>query len=50
MGAYEEFPTIQLNVSNIGGIIDIFDSDGNQWYEVDYLGQDLVYNSIKTLM
>jgi hypothetical protein len=47
MGAYEEFPTIQLNVSNIGGIIDIFDSDGNQWYEVDYLGQDLVYNSIK---
>ncbi len=47
MGAYEEFPTIELNVSNIGGIIDIIDSDGNQWYEVDYLGQDLVYNSIK---
>jgi len=47
MGAYQEFPTIEINVSNIGGIIDIFDSDGNQWYEVDYLGQDLVFDSIK---
>jgi hypothetical protein len=47
MGAYQEFPTLELGVSDIGGIIDIFDSDGNQWYEVDYLGQDLVFNSIK---
>ena len=47
MGAYQEFPTLELGVSDIGGIIDIFDSDGNQWYEVDYLGQDLVFDSIK---
>jgi len=47
MGAYEEFPTIELNVSDIGGIIDVFDSEGNQWNEVDYLGQDLVFSSIK---
>ena len=47
MGAYEEFPTIKLNVSDIGGIIDVFDSEGNQWNEVDYLGQDLVFSSIK---
>lgn len=47
IGAYQEFPTVEINVSNIGGIIDVFDSDGNRWYEVDYLGQDLVYDSIK---
>ena len=47
MGAFQQFPTIEINANNIGGIIDIFDSDGNQYYEVDYLGQDLVYDSIK---
>ncbi len=45
-GAYEPFPTFTLNTANIGGIIDIFDGEGNQYYEVDYLGQDLVYDSI----
>tara|TARA_R110000803_G_scaffold62992_1_gene123496 strand:+ start:467 stop:2356 length:1890 start_codon:yes stop_codon:yes gene_type:complete len=47
LGAYQQFPTLLINSSNIGGILDIFDSDGNQYYEVDYLGQDLVYDSIK---
>ena len=47
LGAYQQFPTLELNTDSIGGIIDIFDSDGNQYYEVDYLGQDLIYNSIK---
>tara|TARA_R110000782_G_scaffold120098_3_gene210960 strand:+ start:557 stop:2461 length:1905 start_codon:yes stop_codon:yes gene_type:complete len=47
LGAYQQFPTLELNADSIGGIIDIFDSDGNQYYEVDYLGQDLIYNSIK---
>ncbi len=47
IGAYQQFPTVEINASNIGGIIDIFDSDGNQYYEVDYLGQDLVYDSIE---
>ena len=47
LGAYQQFPTLEINSNNIGGILDIFDSDGNQYYEVDYLGQDLVYDSIK---
>ena len=42
-----EFPTVNLNVNNIGGIIDVVDSDGNKWYEVDYLGQETVFDSIK---
>ena len=47
MGVFQSFPTIEINTNNIGGIIDIFDDDGNQYYEVNYLGQDLVYDSIK---
>ena len=47
LGSYTEFPTLELNVSNISNIIDIVDSDGNQYYEVDYLAQDLIYDSIR---
>jgi hypothetical protein len=42
-----QFATIELNDSNIIGILDCFDTNENQWYEVDYLAQDTVYNSIK---
>lgn len=41
------FQTIEINAENILGILDITDSDGNTWYEVDYLGQELVYDSLK---
>ena len=47
LGSYVEYPTLELNVSNISNIIDIVDSDGNQYYEVDYLAQDLIYDSIR---
>jgi len=46
-GKYQEFPTIEINTSNIAEIIDIVDSEGNKWYEVDYLGQELVFDGLK---
>ena len=46
-GAPEEFSTVNINGTNLAGIIDVFDSNGNQWYEVDYLGQDAVFIGIK---
>ena len=46
VGAYERFKRIQLNISNTSEIISVFDSDGNQYYEVDYLSQDMVYKEI----
>jgi hypothetical protein len=46
-GAPTEFPTISINGNNIAGILDIVDSDGNVWYEVDYLAQELVFDGIK---
>jgi hypothetical protein len=42
-----QFATVELNDENIIGILDCFDSDSNEWYEVDYLAQDTVFNSIK---
>ena len=44
---FEQFPTVNINAEQIIGVLDIVDSDGNTWYEVDYLGQEMVYDSIK---
>ena len=41
------FQTINLNTTNFLKILDITDSDGNLWYEVDHLGQEMVFDSIK---
>jgi hypothetical protein len=41
------FNTIQLTTNNFLKILDITDSDGNIWYEVDTLGQEMVFNTIK---
>ena len=46
-GAYQEFPTVEINTSNIAEIIDVVDTDNNKWYEVDYLAQELVFDGIK---
>ena len=46
-GSPEQFPTVDITADNIIGILDIVDSDGNTWYEVDYLAQEMVYNNIK---
>jgi len=46
-GAPQQFATVEISSPNIVGILDIVDSDGNTWYEVDYLAQDTVYDSIK---
>jgi len=43
----QQFTTVEISSPNIVGILDIVDSDGNIWYEVDYLAQDTVFDSIK---
>ena len=43
----EEFSTRTITADNLIGILDIVDSDGNTWYEVDHLGQEMVFDSIK---
>ncbi len=46
-GDFQEFPTVNINNGNISHVIDIFDSNGNEYFEVDHLGQELVYQPIK---
>ena len=41
------FSTIDIDDTNIIKVLDIVDSDGNTWYEVPYLGQELIYKSTK---
>ena len=43
----QEFFTTNITANNIIGILDITDADGNIWYEVPYLGQEMVFDSIK---
>ncbi len=40
-----KYPIIDINASNIINILDVFDSDGNQWYEVLNLAQDTVFTT-----
>jgi hypothetical protein len=42
-GSPQKFSKITLPDSNVIGILDIKDSDGNTWKEVDYLAQDLIF-------
>lgn len=46
-GSPQQFATINIQANNIIKILDITDSDGNIWYEVDHLGQEMVFDSIK---
>ena len=46
-GTPERFPTVEINNNNIIKILDITDSDGNKWYEVPYLAQETIFDSIK---
>lgn len=41
------FSTITIEDTNIIKVLDVVDSDGNIWYEVPYLGQELIYKSTK---
>jgi hypothetical protein len=43
----QQFATVNVNDSSIIKILDVIDSDGNVWYEVDHLGQEMVMDSIK---
>jgi hypothetical protein len=47
VGESERFATYDLLLQRPLGILDIVDSDGNEWTEVDYLAQETVFETIK---
>ena len=42
-GSYQPFQTIDLDETNIIQITDVRDENGNKYYEVPYLGQEMVF-------
>jgi hypothetical protein len=46
VGSFERFRKIDLNDSDVLEIISVTDSDGNQYYEVDHLSQDVIFREI----
>jgi hypothetical protein len=43
VAGYERFKRIKISTSNVSEIISVIDSQGNEFYEVDYLSQDIVF-------
>jgi hypothetical protein len=43
----QQFQTIDIQGASIIKILDITDSQGNKWYEVDHLGQEMVLDPIR---
>tara|TARA_R110000824_G_scaffold46692_7_gene133826 strand:+ start:8953 stop:10752 length:1800 start_codon:yes stop_codon:yes gene_type:complete len=46
VGAYNRFRRVTLREQNISEIISVFDSEGKQYYEVDYLSQDTIFKEL----
>jgi len=47
VGEPERFATYDLLLQRPLGILDVVDSDGDEWTEVDYLAQETVFETIK---
>jgi hypothetical protein len=43
----QQFQTIDIQGASIIKILDITDSQGNKWYEVDHLGQEMILDPIR---
>jgi hypothetical protein len=46
IGPFQKFARVRLSTPNVSEVLSVFDSDGNEYYEVDYLAQDIVYREI----
>ena len=46
VGSFQKFLKIELSGRDISEIMSIVDSEGNEFFEVDYLSQDLIYKAI----
>ena len=45
-GVFAKFKALKLPVNNLSEILSVIDSDGNKYYEVENLSQDIVYQEI----
>ena len=45
LGPYSQFKTVPIGDRNVQEIISVTDTEGNEYYEVDYLSQNVIYKS-----
>lgn len=45
-GEFEKYKTLELKIPGVSEIISVLDSDGNEYYEVDYLSQNTIYRAV----
>jgi hypothetical protein len=48
-GSPKPYDKITITDDNLIEIIDVVDSDNNKWYEVPYLAQDTIFESVKNI-
>lgn len=46
IGSYKKFNKIVLDALDVSEIVSIIDSEGNEYYEVDYMSQNIIYRGI----
>ena len=46
VGDFERFRKIKLDLANVTEVLSVVDSDGHEYYEVDFLSQNTVYKAI----
>lgn len=46
VGNFSKFLKLTLPLSNVSEVVSIIDSEGKQYYEVDYLSQNTIYKSV----
>lgn len=46
---YEKFKEIELSADNITEIISVLDASGNEYYEVGYLSQNVIFDAIRNI-
>ena len=46
VGSYERFRKLVVSVPRVAEIMEVFDSEGNEYYEVPNLSQDIIYRDV----
>ena len=46
IGAFQRFRSVNLSSANVSEIISVFDSEGNEYFEVEHLSQDTVFKTL----
>jgi len=47
IGGFERFRKVPLGVTNVSNIVSVTDSEGNEYFEVDHLSQNVIYKAIR---